>query len=143
MAGRARTQRGFTVLEIIIVVVMLGIMASLAIPKILGPNERIRAGEGIQILASLLAAQKSYALDHNGAYESDINDINFDVTIPGSSNFTNIAVANNANAVASVERNINPNAYTLSISESGVITCAPAAACAAVGACKGRGTVCN
>ncbi len=132
-----RFRRGFTMIEIIIVVVMLGILASIAIPQVLGPNERIRASEGTQVLSVLLGAQKRYALENSDNYATDIGTL--DVTIPHPNNFNDPGVANNAAALASIQR--NDGTYTLSIDQNGFITCAPAgAACTA--ACKG-GTACN
>ena len=110
-------------------------MASLAIPKILGPNERIRAGEGVQVLSNLLLAQKSYALDNGGAYASAVDAL--DVTIPASANFNAPTVANNAGSVASIVR--NTGAYTLIITDAGIVTCSGTCA----GVCKGGGSVCN
>jgi len=133
-----RTKSGFTMVEIIIVVVMLGIMAAIAIPKVLAPTERVRASEGMQILSTLMGAQKRYALENNGQY-SDGNCSVLDVSIPTSVNFLAPTCFNIPTYVANISR--IGFGYTLYIDESGAIKCAPAGAdCSA--ACKG-GTVCN
>ena len=135
-----RSQYGFTLIEIIIVVVILGIMASLAIPKILGPNERIRAGEGVQVLTSLLAAQKGYfidpALGNNAAYAAALGSL--DITIPTPANFNTPNVYNNSAKVADITRKNGP-VYTLAIDEFGSITCSGTC----TGVCKGGGSACN
>lgn len=117
-----KKQFGFTLMEIIIVVVILGILAAIAIPRLLGPNERVRASEGKQILTVLLGAQNRYALENNGAFLQDSVAITgLDVVIPASQNF-NPPIGANANGLASITSSVL--AYTLSIGANGVITCA-------------------
>ncbi len=66
---RKRGQRGFTLIELMVVIVILGILAGLIIPRIMGrPDEARRAKARIQI-ESLETALKLYKLD-NGHYPS-------------------------------------------------------------------------
>ena len=130
--------KGFTIVEIILVVVILGILAAVAIPKIVGPNEMITSSEGRETLATLVRAQKSYFLD-NGTYTNNM--ANLDVTIPASQ-FFNAPVALNPGAaglVARVQR--TGGAYTLRISDAGVITCtpSPSVACTSIHCNKNPG----
>lgn len=114
-------KKGFSLIEIIIVVVILGILAAVAIPKVLAPNERVRSTEGTQILSALLRVQKGYALENSGNYATELSAL--DITIPVLANFNAPTVANNASGVAAIQRS-NSN-YTLTITDAGVITCAP------------------
>ncbi len=62
-----RGARGFTLIELMVVIVILGILAGLIIPRIMGrPDEARRAKARIQI-ESLETALKLYRLD-NGSY---------------------------------------------------------------------------
>ena len=58
------TQRGFTLIEIMIVIVIMGILASLIVPKIMGRPDEARIIAAKQDMASTLQALKLYKLDN-------------------------------------------------------------------------------
>jgi general secretion pathway protein G len=62
-------QVGFTLIEIMIVIVILGILAALVVPKIMGRPDEARVVAAKQDINSLLQALKLYRLD-NQAYPS-------------------------------------------------------------------------
>ena len=55
---------GFTLLEIMVVVVILGVLAALVVPKIIGRPDEARAIAAKQDVASLMQALKLYRLDN-------------------------------------------------------------------------------
>jgi general secretion pathway protein G len=64
---RKQGERGFTLIELMVVIVILGILAGLIIPRIMGrPDEARRAKARMQI-ESIDTALKLYRLD-NGSY---------------------------------------------------------------------------
>jgi len=67
MLNGTRGQRGFTLLEIMVVVVILGILAALVVPKIISRPDEARVIAAKQDIASLMSALKLYRLD-NGRY---------------------------------------------------------------------------
>lgn len=137
---------GFTVMETIITCVMLGILAAVAIPKVLGPTEFIRSKEGRDTLVALLGSQKRFSLDNGGAYAANFANLDIAAGFPASTIF-NAPLANNPGGpgiVGSVAR--NNGSYTLFITDTGIITCdvIPAtAACNAIFCNKGAGNQCN
>ena len=57
-------ERGFTLIEIMVVVVILGILASLVVPKVLGRTDDARVVAARQDIATLVQALKLYRLDN-------------------------------------------------------------------------------
>lgn len=57
-------QRAFTLIEVMIVIVILGILAALIVPKIIGRPDEARAVAAKQDISSLLQALKLYRLDN-------------------------------------------------------------------------------
>jgi general secretion pathway protein G len=57
-------QRGFTLLEVMVVVVILGILAALVVPKIISRPDEARVIAAKQDIASLMQALKLYRLDN-------------------------------------------------------------------------------
>ena len=64
MLIRFRGQRGFTLLEVMVVVVILGILAALVVPKIISRPDEARVIAAKQDIASLMQALKLYRLDN-------------------------------------------------------------------------------
>ena len=109
---------GFTLLEVLVVIIIIGSMAALVIPSYSVHIERVRASEGVSNLTALLAAQKRYQLE-NSIYAVSLASLDIDVA--ASNNFDIPSVANNAAAVAKIVR--SDGNYTLCISDIGVVTC--------------------
>jgi len=65
----ARFPRGFTLVEIMVVVVILGILAALIVPRVVGRTDEARAVAAKQDVAAIMQALKLYRLD-NGRYPS-------------------------------------------------------------------------
>jgi general secretion pathway protein G len=62
-------QRGFTLIEIMVVITILGILAALIVPRVVGRTDDARIGAAKQDIASIMGALKLYRLD-NGRYPS-------------------------------------------------------------------------
>ena len=62
---RAGVPGGFTLIEIMVVVVIMGILASLVVPKLIGRTEDARAVAAKQDIATIVQALKLYRLDNH------------------------------------------------------------------------------
>lgn len=63
----SRRARGFTLIEIMVVITILGILAALIVPRVVGRTDDARIAAAKQDIASLMQALKLYRLD-NGRY---------------------------------------------------------------------------
>ena len=66
MSARKRTaQQGFTLLEIMVVVTILGLLAAFIVPNVIGQGEKAKADLAKANMASIANALDMYKLDNN------------------------------------------------------------------------------
>jgi general secretion pathway protein G len=63
-AHSVRRSRGFTLIEIMVVIVILGVLAALVVPKVMSRPDEARIVAARQDIASLMQALKLYRLDN-------------------------------------------------------------------------------
>ncbi len=62
--SRRRIARGFTLIEIMVVVVIMGVLAALVVPRLMGRTDDARILAAKQDIATLMQALKLYRLDN-------------------------------------------------------------------------------
>ncbi|HHT0304130.1 TPA: type II secretion system major pseudopilin GspG [Raoultella planticola] len=62
---RQQRQRGFTLLEIMVVIVILGVLASLVVPNLMGNKDKADRQKVVSDLVALESALDMYKLDNN------------------------------------------------------------------------------
>jgi len=120
-------KKGFTLLELIVVVIIIGILASLGLPQFFKTVEKGRAAEGTSLLGTLRSAQIRY-YGEKAAFATAVANLDVDYTTP---KYFTISLQNPAYAEASVVATAVRNAYqqptgfayTLTITVSGTIAC--------------------
>ena len=65
MTLRNRGERGFTLIELMIVVVIIGILSALAIPRFMAANTRAKQSEARQILKQVYSMQRAYRQEYD------------------------------------------------------------------------------
>jgi len=84
-------QKGFTLIEVIIVVIVLGVLAAFAVPTYLASKERALDNEARGYLTMIQAAENLYMIENGSFYQSNVHaDLNEDlnVSLPISANPT-------------------------------------------------------
>ncbi|AJR06936.1 putative type II secretory pathway, pseudopilin EpsG [Photobacterium gaetbulicola Gung47] len=79
-----RKQRGFTLLEVMVVIVILGVLASLVVPNLLGNKEKADQQKVVTDISALEQALDMYRLD-NSAYPTTDQGLEALVSKPSSS----------------------------------------------------------
>src|SRR5690554_4876155 len=72
---RSTTNKGFTLVEILIVVVILGILAAIVIPQFTSASESARASSLVSQLQTIRSQLEFYQIQHNGNYPVLTGDI--------------------------------------------------------------------
>lgn len=73
------SRRGFTLLELMIVVVVLGILASVAVPQYLKTVEKAHISEALSMLGQIRSAEARYYAEYR-TYSSSLNTLDFSPT---------------------------------------------------------------
>ena len=81
-----KNPKGFTLLELMIVVVILAILAGLALPQYFRTIGRARESEGWQVLGSIRSALSRYYAEYNSL--SGVTTAVLDIDIPTTTMFT-------------------------------------------------------
>jgi type IV pilus assembly protein PilE len=133
--------RAFALVEILIVVLLIAILASLALPAYFNSLERTRSAEAVGFLKVIAASQVKYAAEQDSlsaGYSSSLADLDTATTLAGGSALTKYFSLNlDASATPgvpvnervaylrrnSVERPAARGQYILSVCEDGRVYC--------------------
>ena len=79
MTAFSRSQQGFSLTELMIVVAIIGVLAAIAIPNFLKSQARAKQSEAKNNLVAIHTGEIAYFAEYNG-YIDDFNAIGFAVT---------------------------------------------------------------
>ena len=118
--------RGFTLLEILVVLTVIGTLVVISFPRYTLTIERSRAQQGEHLLLTLLGAQKRFFLENNNTYADNLAGLDIE---PRSSEYfldiTDADISDTVDNLAQIQRRDGAaTRYTLSVNQDGTIGCA-------------------
>ena len=83
-----KSQKGFTLIELMIVVVIIGILAAIAIPNFIAMQDRAKEGSTKANMHTFQLAAEDWGVQHDGAYGATADTVS--LLLPGAgSNYRN------------------------------------------------------
>ena len=99
-------QKGFSMIELLVVLLIIGILAAIAAPMFLSSADKAKASEAVAGIGSIRSAERIYAMQHGGGFVLPITD--------GSIYFQGSAGANTSLGVdLRNAKYFSPKAYTV------------------------------
>jgi len=71
---------GFTMLELIMVIIIIGVLAALAVPQYVSFVEKARAAEAINYIGAIKSAEIAYAAENSSGYYGNMTQIGLNTT---------------------------------------------------------------
>ncbi len=81
LVSRSKTRKGFTLVELAVVIVIIGVLAAFGVPKFLQSVEKSKAAEAFNYWSAVQSAQERY-IAQNGTYWATANSDNLDIVLP-------------------------------------------------------------
>ena len=118
-----KNNKGFTLIELMIVVVIIGILAALAIPRFMTASTKSKTGEAQLILKQIYTMERSYKQQYD-TYHADLTTIG--VELPDAANrrydFAIVATATTFTATATGQLDDDATEDTWTMDQDGTLT---------------------
>jgi type IV pilus assembly protein PilA len=101
---RDKTAQGFTLLELLVVIVIIGILSAIALPSFLSQANKAKESEAKTYISSFNKAQTLYRLENTG-FATTLNQLS--ITIPTSTDFYDYRTESNGTILLAVPKDRN------------------------------------
>ncbi len=128
-----RNSKGFTLIELMIVVVIIGILAALAIPRFMRSTTKSKQSEAKQLLKQVYTMQRAYRQEYNAyclngvtasaAAPATFAQIGVDVMSSARYTYVMTAAANTFTCVATANLDDDATNDVWQITDTGALTC--------------------
>jgi type IV pilus assembly protein PilA len=81
LGNEARMRKGFSLVELAVVVIIIGVLAAFGVPRLLRSAERSKASEAFGYLAAVRAAQEQHQA-RQGTYAGDLTNLDMEQAAP-------------------------------------------------------------
>src|SRR6478736_6927095 len=82
---RSQGRKGFTLVELAVVIIIIGVLAAFGVPRFLDSVERSKAAEAFNYMSAVRSAQERYQV-RQGTYADDLTKL--DIQMPDPKYFT-------------------------------------------------------
>ncbi len=122
MFSRMNNRKGFTLIELMIVVVIIGILAALAIPRFMQATNKAKQSEAKGILKQIYTMERTYR-QANDVYSVDLNAIGVELPDATVRKYAYAVVLNGTGFTATATFNLDDDATidTWTIDETGLL----------------------
>jgi type IV pilus assembly protein PilA len=110
---RAQSESGFTLVELLVVMLILGLLAAIAVPAFFNQRDKANDAKAKTVAKTTQTAIETYATDNNGSYVgADLAALQaIEPTIPG----TGVALSNIAQKTYTITSTATNTGHTFSI----------------------------